>query len=291
MAEMVYLNGSLMPRSEAKLSPFDHGFLYGYGLFETMRAYSGHIFHLDRHLARLSRSAEIIGLKSRLASFDLKQACIDTLQANGLTEARLRLAVSGGEGEIIPDPSTCQGHTVFIVAGSYTPRHTQIYQEGFKAVVSSLRRNSQSPLSRIKSASYLESILARMEAKAAGVDEALFLNDRGFLVEASTSNVFLVNAGMLFTPPEESGILPGITREAVMELAQSSGIEVTEHEVTLEQLLEAEESFLTNSILEIMPLTWVNGKPLGSGKPGVVTRRLMAAYKELVKTAIEAPPR
>ncbi len=286
MEEIVYLDGSFLPRSAAKISPFDHGFLYGYGLFETMRAYNGHIPFLDRHLARLERSAQLLGLASKLAGYNLERGCRETLRVNGLRDARLRLTVSGGEGEMVPDPSTCRRSTVLIVAQSYTPPPPQTYKKGFRAVVAALRRNSQSPLSRIKSTNYLESLLAKVEAKAAGADEAIFLNDRGFLAEASTSNIFLVVGGVLLTPPLMSGILPGITRQAVLELAPYQGITVKEQEVKLKDLFEAEEAFLTNSLLELMPLTEVEERPIGRRKPGTVTRRLMTAYKQLVETTL-----
>ena len=283
LEEIVYLNGHLIPRSQAKLSPFDYGFLYGYGLFETMRAYRGHIFRLREHLARLSQAAEILGLISLTTAYDLEKACQDTIKGNGLSEARLRLTISAGEGEIVPDPSTCSHPTVFIVARSYTPYPPETYQRGFSAVVSSLRRNSQSPLSRMKSTSYLESMIARAEAKAKGADEALLLNEQEFLVEGSTNNLFVVSNGELATPSVASGVLPGITRQAVLELAPSLNIRAREGEIELEDLLAAEEAFLTNSLLEIMPLTRVNGKPLATGKPGPVTEKLRTAYRGLVQ--------
>jgi branched-chain amino acid aminotransferase len=282
LEELIYLNGELIPRSKAKLSPFDHGFLYGYGLFETMRAYGSSIFRLERHLARLHSSAEAIGIAPKLASFDLEKACCEVLGANNLTEARLRLTVSAGEGDIIPNPDTCSGITVFIVARRLMPPPHESYKRGYMAVLSSLRRNSQSPLSRLKSTCYLESVLARQEAKAAAADEALLLNERGFVVEGSTTNIFLANGEMLATPSIESGALPGVTREAVLELAQSMGIMPVVRQIELGELVKAEEAFLTNSILEIMPLTHLDDKPIGSGKPGTLTQRLMSAYQEIV---------
>ena len=282
MAEIVYLNGVLVPLSLANISPFDHGFLYGYGLFETMRAYNGIIFRLERHLDRLRRAAEKLGLHSRLATFDLESACYHVLTTNELTDARLRLTISAGEGDIVPNPATCQGITVFIVARKLTPLPPEHYQQGYRAIVSSLRRNSQSPLSRLKTSCYLENILARQEAKAAGADEAVVSNEQGLVAEGSSSNIFLVHKGQLLTPSINCGALPGITREAVLELASSLGIRATETELTPEQLLAAEEAFFTSSIIEIMPLTQLDDNPIGSGKPGVLTLRLMEAYRKLV---------
>lgn len=282
MAEIIYLNGRLVPRSEAKLSVFDHGFLYGYGLFETMRAYNGRVFRLDRHLTRLYRSAEILGLASRLAAFDLETACLEILQANELKEARLRLTVTAGEGDMTPDPGTCSSLTVLVTAKNLVPLPPQKYELGFRAALSSVRRNSQSPLSRLKSSCYLDNILARMEAKAVGADEAILLNERGHLAEGSTSNIFVVSKGMLITPSLESGVLPGITREAVLEIAQASNIKTVERQVELRELTEAEEAFITNSILEIMPLTWFGGKAIGTSGLGKLTKDFIAAYRKLV---------
>jgi branched-chain amino acid aminotransferase group I len=286
MSQIVYLNGCLIPRSQAFTSALDYGFLYGFGLFETMRAYRGQVFRLERHLSRLAHSAEILGLPVRALA--LKGAVMDTIQANQLSEARIRITVSIGEGAMPPDPSTCNKPTVLIVAEHYQPYPEQVYQKGFRAVVSSIRRNSQSPLSRLKSANYLESILARQEARAAGVDEALCLNEKGLLAEASMSNIFLVSDGILRTPGQESGILPGITRQTILELAPQLGIKTLEQDIRLDELPQAEEAFLTNSLIEVMPLTEIAGKPVGSGRPGPLSRRIMAAYKKLVLSIIKA---
>ena len=282
MEEILYLNGNLIPRSEAKLSPFDHGFLYGYGLFETMRSYGGSIFRLDRHLARLHNAAETLGIVPKVAAFDLEKACYDVLKANDLTDTRLRLTVSAGEGDITPNPDTCSGITVFVVARKLTPLPPETYERGYTAVLSSLRRNSQSPISRLKSTCYLENVLARQEARAAGADEAVLLNESGFVAEGSTTNIFLVSGEMLVTPSTESGALPGITRETVLELAQSIGLMPVVRQIEQEELLRSDEAFLTNSIIEIMPLTRLADKPIGSGKSGPLTQRLMSVYKKLV---------
>ena len=281
MSELVHLNGSLVPRSDARIAALDYGFLYGYGLFETMRAYGGRVFRLDRHLDRLGRSAERLGIAVETPA--LENAVVETIRANGLSDARLRLTVSAGEGGTVPDPGTCEEPTVLVVAGHYQPLPDGVYQRGFRAVVSSIRRNSQSPLTGMKSLNFLESMLARREARVAGADEALLLNERGLLAEASMSNVFLVSDGALRTPGLSCGVLPGITREVVLELAKKNGIDTAECELTLDELRQAEEAFLTNSVMEVMPLTGVHGKPVGSGNPGPVTERVMAGYREMVR--------
>jgi branched-chain amino acid aminotransferase len=284
MSEIVYLNGTLIPRSQASISVMDYGFLYGFGLFETMRAYGGQVFRLDRHLSRLARSAETLGLSGGIP--DLTDAVMATLQANRLSEARIRITVSFGEGGMAPDLGTCHNPTVLILASHYQPYFEAVYLQGFRAIVSAIHRNSHSPLSRLKSANYLESILARQEARAAGFDEALFLSDTGLLAEASMSNIFLVSDGILLTPSDESGILPGITREVVLELAAQLGVSAIEKSINLGEVFRAQEAFLTNSLIEIMPLTEVSGQPIGSGRPGVVTRQLMTEYRKLVNNAL-----
>ena len=280
MNEIVYLNGKLIPRSQTRISALDYGFLYGYGLFETMRAYGGRVFRLDSHLNRLAQSARVLGISIEV--LELKSAVMDTIQANKLSEARIRITVSIGEGEMTPDLSTCNRPTVLILAENYQPYPGRVYRKGFRAVVSVIRRNSQSPLSLLKSTSYLESILARQEARAAGVDEALCLNEKGFLAEGSMSNIFLVADGILKTPGCESGVLPGITRQTVLELAPKLGIDTLECDIRLDELFQAREAFFTSSLIEVMPLTEIGGKLIGSGRPGSVTKRFMAAYRKLV---------
>jgi len=291
MEQIVYLNGTLMPGDRATISPFDHGFLYGYGLFETMRAYSGRIFRLEQHLRRLANAAETLSLP--LSPVDLEEACYATLRANRLGDARIRLTISIGCGESAPDPPSLPDPTIFIVATGYVPPLLEKYGNGFKAVVSSIRQNSLSPLSRLKSANYLNHVLARKEARTSGADEALLLNGRGSLCEGSTSNLFLVKGDELVTPGEESGCLPGITRQTVIEIAPGLGITVVQREVRLEELLQADEAFVTNSLLELMPLTEVDGKPIGrkagvSGEGGTV-QRLRLAYGELVEREVAGP--
>ncbi len=286
MKEIIYLNGDLIPGSQAKISPFNHGFLYGYGLFETMRAYGGSIFRLDRHLARLHEAAETLGIASELAAFDLETACHDLLKANKLAEARIRITATAGEGDMVPNPDTCRGVTIFIAAQKLIPPPPESYKRGYSAILSSYRRNSRSPLSGLKSTSYLENFLARQEARAAGVNEVVLLNEKGFVAEGSSTNIFLVNGETLITPSIESGVLPGITREAVLELAQTIGIMSLVRQVELSELIEADEAFLTSSTIETMPLTRLDGKPIGSGKPGPVTQQLMSSYRELVAKEI-----
>ncbi len=281
MNEIVYLNGSLMPIDQANISVLDYGFLYGFGLFETMRAYEGKIFLLERHLQRLVSSAKELGLVLEIQN--LKDAVITILKANNLSNARIRLTISPGKGTMIPDPGACISPTVLIWATPFQPYSEQQYHDGFKAIISAIRRNSQSPLSHLKSANYLENILAKQEANKAGVNEALFLNDRGFLAEASMSNIFLVSNNILWTPSENSGILPGITRGFILELAAQLGINIVTSNIEIDDLFQAQEAFVTNSLIEIMPLISVEKRQIGAGTPGPISIKLMHAYRETVR--------
>ena len=282
MVETVYLNGALVLRSEARISPLDRGFLYGYGLFETVRSYGGRVFRLDRHMARLMHSSGELGLASLLDAVELEQAIYKTLEANKLLDARIRLTVAAGEGERGLSPPTSGKITILVVAEKLTlPSH--IYQQGIRAAIVSTRRNSQSLLPAIKSLNYLEGLIARAEAAALGADEAIMLNDRGYVSECSSSNIFLVVTGKLLTASLDSGILPGVTREVVLELAHELGIEAMEGDIPPSDLLKADEVFITTSVREIVPVVTVDGRAVGLGKPGGVARRLMAAYKELVQ--------
>jgi branched-chain amino acid aminotransferase len=285
MAEIIYLNGSLLPRSEARLSVFDHGFLYGYGLYETMRAYHGKIFLLKSHIKRLMDSAKIIGIAHKLTGIDLGQACVATLAANNLEDARLRLTVSNGESEIVPWADDGGAPTVVVTTRPYTPFSQEKYRQGFKVGVASVRRCRQSVVTSMKSVNYLASVMARMEAAAHGMDEALLLNDDGFIAEGGGCNVFFIKTSALLTPSLESGILPGITRGVVLELARELGM-------SLLDLERADEAFVTNAMIEVMPLVVVRDErdktiTIGSGKPGEITKKLMAAYKKLVESETE----
>jgi len=287
MEETVYLNGSLVPRSKACLSVYDHGLLYGYALFETMRAYNGRIFLLDRHIRRLMDGAEIIGMAPRLEGIDPGRACNETLRANGLREARVRLTITNGDGEALPWSEFAGRPTVLVTARPYTPFPGETYQKGFKIGVTSQRRSARSPMSTIKSNNYLINVLARMEVAKKGLDEALLLNDRGFIAEGGNSNVFFVHGNRLVTPSLDNGILPGITRELVLELAKQLNITVIEGNIRLSDLFRFDEAFMTSSVIEIMPVISVTGESgrvltIGGGKPGKMTMKLLQAYKEAV---------
>jgi branched-chain amino acid aminotransferase len=283
---MVYLNGSVIPQSQARISPLDYGFLYGYGLFETMRAYSGHVFRLEKHLARLERSARMLNIDLDSA-VRLEEAVYETLRANHLSDARIRLTVSPGEEEPSPNVPATGRPTVFVTARDYQPPSEQVYRRGLTATVTRVRRSPLAPSSKLKSLSSLDLLLARQAAAFDGVDHAILLNDDGLVTEGGSSNVFCAKGGTLFTPAEHCGVLPGITRDIVLrELAPSLAVAVAEVDMALADLVEADEAFLTNSMFEIMPLTNVADWPIGSGRPGDLTLGLVKAYKALVEQSL-----
>lgn len=287
MEEKVYLNGSLVPRSEAKISISDHGLLYGYGLFESMRAYHGKIFLLDRHLARLLHAADTIGLKG-LDGDALSRACLDTLTANNLQDARIRLTVTGGDSDAFPWDDSDGQPSIIITARPYHPFPPEKYASGFKIGIASVRRCRQSVVATMKSTNYLINVMARKEVAARGMDEALILNDDGYLAEGAGSNIFFVRSSRVVTPSLNSGILPGVTRGVVGELADGLDIGMTEGTLGLSSIKQCDEVFMTNAVIEIMPVTAIGDETghvaaIGDGKPGPITRKLMAAYKEMVE--------
>ena len=280
--EVVYLSGELVPRSSVAISPFDHGFLYGYGVFDTLRTYGGRFFRLNAHLGRLFASLDILGLTCPLNAEGIKDALYETIRANGLEEARVRLTVSAGEGESAPEPLPTTP-TVLITTRPLTPIADSAYQKGYSAVIGGPLTNTTSPLCGVKSCSYTGFLLARHRARGAGVQESLLLNEKGHLTEGSFTNLFLVKDGTLITSDLASGPLPGVTRGAVLELAWVLGVTVAERPVDPSELAVADEAFLTSSVLEVMPLTQVDGHPVGGGGPGRITQSLMAAYKDAVR--------
>jgi branched-chain amino acid aminotransferase len=281
MSEIFYLNGKLLPSEKAKISLLDYGFLFGFGLYETVRAYNGRAFRLDNHLARLRYSGNRLGIVIHTAL--IREAVKDVIKANGFKQTRLRISVSIGEGSMTPNLDSCKHPTIAVLASEYKPPSREKYQRGYLTVLSSIRRNSLSPVTYLKSANTMENMLARRDARDAGADEVLFLNEKGYLTETAGSNLFLVKDGVLKTPRYEVGILPGVTRLIVFELAAQLGIKVREVNLKLTDLLQADEVFITNSLIEIVPVTTFDGKAIAGGKPGALTGTLMKAYKALVK--------
>jgi branched-chain amino acid aminotransferase group I len=277
MEEIVFLNGAFLPVGKAAISINDYGFLYGCGIFETMRAYNGKVFRLDAHLDRLKESADRLGIPVQVAS--LIEQIDDTIRINRLAEARVRVYLTSGEGTAAPDIRSCQNPTLLIKAVPYTPILADVYERGFRVMISTFHRCSRSVMSGLKTANYLENLLVRKEAADSGFDDAVLLNDKGNVAEASSSNLFIVSGDILKTPNLQSGILPGITRAVVLEQAAGFGLKALEADIDPTELLSAGEVFLTNSVMELMPVTMEGDKSIGGGRPGVVTRNLMAAYR------------
>jgi branched-chain amino acid aminotransferase len=278
----MYLNGKLVEEESAVVSVLDRGLLHGYGLFETMRSYGGRVFRLEEHYQRLSEGAVRLAMSIPLSLAGLAEAVGAVLDRNErTTDARLRLTVTAGA---LPGPDGASGKaTVTLFArplGDYPP---ELYRRGMAAIVSRGRRNETSPLSGVKSLNHLDNLLSKEEARRLGADEAILLNTRGQVAEGSASNVFLVVGERLVTPTIDSGALPGITRGVVLELARSAGLEAVESDVEVGAFEEASEAFLTGSVMEVMPLTVVEGRPVGSGRPGPMTERLRGLYGEMAR--------
>ncbi len=280
----IYLNGKLVPEEEARVSVFDHGFLYGDGIYETMRAYKGIVFMIDEHIKRLFRSGNLIKLKINQSHEGIKRAIYNTLKKNKLKDAYIRLSISRGPGEIGLDPELCKKPTFVIIAKQFKEYPEELYLRGVKVSIVKTKRNSPEALNpKIKSLNFLNNILAKIEAKEAGAYEAVMLNYRGYLTEGTITNIFFVKDNSLFTPSIEAGILDGITRDLIIRVAERKGIKVTEGLYTPENICDANETFITNTTLEILPVIKIDKKVIGKGIPGPVTKDLHRGYREEVE--------
>ncbi len=283
MGRKIYIDGKLVEESEAKVSVFDHGFLYGDGVFEGMRAYAGRVFKLGEHLERLYASGVAIALEIPMSRENLASAIEKTMQANSLRDAYIRLVVSRGAGDLGLDPRKCPKPSVIIITASIELYPEDLYENGLEIITGSTRRISPSALNpRIKSCNYLNNILAKIEGIRAGVMEVLMLNDQGRVAECTGDNVFRVAGRTIETPPADAGILEGVTRNAVMELAREAGLAVRERGLTLYDLYTAEEVFLTGTAAEIIAVTKIDGRTIGGGKPGPITGDLRSRFRKLV---------
>ncbi len=275
----IYLNDRFVDRKEALISVFDHGFLYGDGVYETLRTYGGRFFMLPQHLARLQRSARLIGLTIPVPEQEWPALLREAVERNGLTEAHLRITLSRGEGELGLDPALCPKPTLVIMARPIAQYPAHLFEEGVPLTLAATRRNLATALPpQIKSLNFLNNILAKREAGQAGTFDSLMLNAEGLLTECTTSNFFFVSGGGLYTPSVDCGILDGITREVVLTLARDNGMSVEEGRYPAEALAHAEEAFLTNTSMEIMPVRSLDQAPVGPGRPGPVTRRLRELF-------------
>jgi len=284
----VYIDGKFLNERDAKVSVFDHGLLYGDGIFEGIRAYNGRVFRLREHIDRLFYSAKAILLKIPISHAALMQATVEACRQNKLRDGYIRLVVTRGVGTLGLNPDRCKKPSVIIIADKIQVYPTALYARGMNIVTVPTVRNLHSALNpAIKSLNYLNNILAKIEANNAGVEEAVMLNAEGFVAECTADNLFVVKAGKLFTPPLSAGALYGITRQTVMELAKQLGLPVSEPNLTRYDLFNADECFLTGTGAEIMPVIKIDGRVIGTGKPGKLTRKLVTEYHSLTKVSGE----
>ena len=277
----IYIDGEYYPKSEAKISVYDHGLLYGDGVFEGIRAYNGVVFKLKEHIDRLYKSAHPIFLKIPLTKTELTEAVLETLRKNKLTNAYIRLVVTRGVGDLGLDPRKCPKATIIIITEPLLQLHSaEKVENGINTVITWVKRNPvDSATHEMKSLNYLNSILGKIEANNTGADEAICLDKTGFVCEGVGENIFLVRDGKLLTPLLSSGALDGITRSLIIRLAKKLGIEVTERNITPNELFTADEVFFTGTAAEVAPIREVNKRTIGSGKPGPVTKRILTAFE------------
>ena len=289
---LVYIDGEFLPKEEAKISVFDHGLLYGDGVFEGIRSYRGRVFKLDEHLQRLYDSAKAIVLNIPISIQEMEAAILETLRRNHLYDAYIRLIVTRGVGDLGLDPDNCPRPTIIIITDKIALYPQKFYEDGLEIVTVSTRRNYAEAVNpRIKSLNYLNNILAKIEGKQAGVVEALMLNAEGYVVECTGDNIFFVKRDVIVTPPVHLGILEGVTRNAVIDLARELDLVVEEKVFTRHDLYTADECFLTGTAAEVIPVVKIDRRVIGSGRPGTVTQKLIAAFHRVTSlwgTAIYA---
>ncbi len=287
----IYINGKFVDKSRAVVSVFDHGLLYGDGVFEGIRAYSGTVFKLQEHISRLYESAKIVRLKLPMSAEEMSEAVLETLRKNRLRDAYIRLVVTRGPGDLGVDPALCSDPTIFIIA---EPMATVLGPKEPKVVrltISTVRRDAvDATTHEIKSLNYLNSILAKIEANTAGADDAILLDRRGFVSEASVTNLFIVKDGKVATPSSAAGILHGITRARVIQLCADLGIEVQERDITPFEVLTADEVFLVGTKAEILAVGTVSEVKVGSGAAGPITKRLLREFSRIVLNPSEGSP-
>lgn len=282
MGLVTYVNGAFVPKEEARVSVYDHGFLYGDGVFEGIRAYNGRVFRLDEHLRRLYESAKSLLLEIPLDPTQMRAVILETVRRNGLRDAYIRPVISRGPGDLGIDPRKCAAPTVVIIVDRIQLYPEESYRRGLRLITSTVRKAHPDTLNpRVKSLNYLSSILARIEANQAAVDEAVMLSRDGHVAECSADNIFIVTNGVLLTPPPHLGILLGVTRGVVLDLAASLGIPAREATFAIHDVYTADEAFLTGTGAEIGPVVEVDGRTVGDGAPGRVTMRLLAAFRDL----------
>lgn len=288
----IWMNGEYVSREDASVNVFDHGLLYGDGVFEGIRAYDGVVFKLTEHIDRLFRSAHVIKLSIPYSKSEMKQAVVDTINENKISDAYVRLVVTRGEGDLGLDPDNCSDPTVFIIAADIELYPEEVYEEGLKLVTVPTRRNHPEAINpRVKSLNYLNNILGKMEAKTAGFEEGIMLDNEGNVVECTGDNIFVIDSDeTILTPPPNSGVLEGITRSSLIEIAESQGYNVIEQSLNRYDLYVSKECFVTGTAAEALPVVEIDDRTIGEGTPGSTTRKLIQEFREYVRnhgTSIE----
>jgi branched-chain amino acid aminotransferase len=280
----IYIDGNFYSEANAKISVFDHGLLYGDGIFEGIRFYNGRVFRLEEHLARLWDSARSICLEIPMTVRDMTEALLETIRQNHLRDGYIRLLVTRGIGNLGLNPTQCKSPSVIIIAAKIALYHEDFYRKGLTIVTCATRRSNPAALNpAVKSLNYLNNVMARIEANLAGADEALMLNDAGNVAECTADNVFIVKRGQVMTPPVTAGALRGITRSLVFEIAAEFGIKVQEADITRHDVFVADECFLTGTAAEIVPVVKADGRSIGNGKPGPITTRIIARFRQVTR--------
>jgi len=281
---IIYIDGKYLPKEEAHISVFDHGFLYGDGVFEGIRAYNGRVFRLQEHLDRLYDSARTIDLKVPVPKEEMAGIILEVLRRNKLTNGYIRPLVTRGVGDLGLDPRKCPIASVIVIAVEWGAMYGDLYDKGLKAITVSVRRNPAEALPpNVKSLNYLNNILGKIEANYKGGDEAIFFDTNGYMSEGSGDNIFIVKNGVIFTPPTLNN-LRGITRAVVLEIAKSHGLTLVEQNLGYYDMYSADEVFVTGTAAEVAPIVLIDGRAIGTGKPGPVTRQLMAAFRTVTET-------
>ena len=280
----IYVDGKFCDEQDAKISVFDHGLLYGDGIFEGIRFYNGRVFRLEEHLERLWDSARSICLEIPMSMPAMTEALLETIRQNDMREGYIRLLVTRGVGNLGLNPAQCKTPSVIIIAAPITLYPKEMYENGLTVVTCATRRTSPSALNpAVKSLNYLNNVMARIEANLAGADEALMLNEAGNVSECTADNVFVIKHGHIFTPPISAGALRGITRAVAFELAAEMGVPITETDITRHDVFIADECFLTGTAAELIPVIKADGRVIGNGKPGPITTRMIARFQEVTR--------
>lgn len=280
----IYIDGKFYSESNAKVSVFDHGLLYGDGIFEGIRFYNGRVFRLEQHLERLWNSARSICLSIPMSRQEMTEALLETIRQNHLRDGYIRLVITRGVGNLGLNPEQCKNPSVIIIVATIALYHEDFYRKGLNIVTVATRRSNPASLNpAVKSLNYLNNVMARIEANLAGADEALMLNDAGNVAECTADNVFIIKHGQIFTPPIVAGALQGITRSVVFDIAAEFDLKVIEADFTRHDIFVADECFLTGTAAEIIPVVKADGRVIGHGKPGPITTRIIARFREMTQ--------